>query len=103
MKSWRRCASDERCAACGLPLFKRFSDKQDAFAPKRYIGEMDMRMTVFAARRGVVGAASVSAAPLNATAIGGAAAANSAVATVVGCKVHKWCEHGKCRVHNHCW
>jgi hypothetical protein len=52
MKSWRRCASDERCATRGLPLFERFSDKQDTFAPQRYIGEMDMRMTVFAALAG---------------------------------------------------
>jgi hypothetical protein len=19
------------------------------------------------------------------------------------CKVHKWCEHGRCWVHKHCW
>lgn len=65
-----------------------------------------MRMTVFSALSGlammVIGAASVSAAPLNATSISGAAAASSVV-TKVPCRVHKWCEHGSCWVHKHCW
>jgi hypothetical protein len=46
--------------------------------------------------------AAASAAPLNATAIGNAATAASPV-TKAYCRVHRWCEHGRCWVHRHCW
>jgi hypothetical protein len=42
-----------------------------------------------------------SAAP-NVTAIGNAANATSPI-TKAYCRVHRWCEHGRCWVHRHCW
>jgi hypothetical protein len=51
---------------------------------------------------GLVGA-SASAAPLNATAIGRTASSTSPVTKAYYCRVHRWCEHGRCWVHRHCW
>jgi hypothetical protein len=64
-----------------------------------------MRTIIFAAITtigiGVI-CASASAAPLNATAIGDAASATSLV-TKAYCRVHRWCEHGRCWRHRQCW
>jgi hypothetical protein len=46
--------------------------------------------------------ASASAAPMNATTIGKAVTASSPI-TKAYCRVHRWCEHGRCWVHRHCW
>jgi hypothetical protein len=46
--------------------------------------------------------APASAVPLNTTAIGDAARATSPV-TKAYCRVHHWCEHGRCWRHRQCW
>jgi hypothetical protein len=65
-----------------------------------------MRMLILAGAAalciGVIGANSASAAPANATVIGAAAETSSPV-TKAFCRVHRWCEHGRCWVHRHCW
>jgi hypothetical protein len=33
----------------------------------------------------------------------GAAAETSSPVTKAFCRVHRWCEHGRCWVHRHCW
>jgi hypothetical protein len=40
--------------------------------------------------------------PLNATPIGSAASATSPVSKAA-CRVERWCEHGRCWRHRHCW
>lgn len=65
-----------------------------------------MRTLIFAAVAalsiGLTGTTGAVAAPANATIIGQAASINSPV-TKAYCRVHRWCEHGRCWVHRHCW
>ena len=51
---------------------------------------------------GFLGMAGASAAPVNATLLKQSAGKFSPVEQVV-CRVHRWCEHGRCWVHRHCW
>lgn len=53
---------------------------------------------------GLIGPMDVSAVPLVPAAVTQAAGSRSAVTPVLMmCKVHRWCEHGRCWVHRHCW
>lgn len=67
-----------------------------------------MRMMVCAVFVGLATALAVptdvSAVPLATSPIGQAAGPHSAATPVLMmCKVHRWCEHGRCWVHRHCW
>jgi hypothetical protein len=52
---------------------------------------------------GIAGTTGASAAPANASMISAQAKATSPVIDVRMCKVHRWCERGRCWVHRHCW
>jgi hypothetical protein len=65
-----------------------------------------MRNVIFAAVGTVcialAGASGASAAPVNASTIAHDASSTSIVSKAY-CRVHRWCEHGRCWVHRHCW
>ncbi len=65
-----------------------------------------MRMTLLAVIAalgiGLTGTSAVSAAPMNTTVVGQTANFSVPV-TKAWCRVHRWCERGRCWVHRHCW
>jgi hypothetical protein len=65
-----------------------------------------MRMTLLAAIAaigiGLAGPSGALAAPVN-TSVVGQTANVSAPVLKAWCKVHRWCEMGRCWVHRHCW